>query len=111
MEIVSTKQGQAMLINLKGRMDVVTAPVIEQACDKLIREGEKCLVFDLGGMEYISSAGLRSILGIDKRLKAQGGKLALCSLKGMVKEVFHISGFAVMFATFDTAEAALATLK
>ena len=107
MEIVSRKQGNATLISLKGRMDVATASDFERTCERIIQGGEKLLVFDLGSLEYISSAGLRSILGVDKKIKAQGGKLALCNLKGMVKEVFHISGFAVMFSTFDTAEAAL----
>ncbi|MBU4200616.1 MAG: STAS domain-containing protein [Verrucomicrobia bacterium] len=107
MEIVSMKKENAMLIRLKGRMDVVTSPAFEQACDKVILGGDKLLVLDLGGLEYISSAGLRSILGVDKKIKAQGGKLALCNLMGMVKEVFHVSGFAEMFPTFDTVEAAL----
>ena len=111
MEIVSMKKENAMVLCLKGRMDVVTSTAFEQACDKSINDGDKCLVLDLGGLEYISSAGLRSILGVDKKVKALGGKLALCNLKGMVKEVFHISGFAVMFLTFDTVEAALVSTR
>ena len=107
MDIVSMKQGDAMLLRLKGRMDVATAPAFEQACDKVVQGGDKFLVVDFGALEYISSAGLRCILGIDKKFKAQGGRLALCNLKGMVKEVFQISGFSVMFSTFDTLEAAL----
>ena len=109
MEIISMKKGDAALVNLKGRMDVVTSSAFDQACDKIIQAGDKYLVVDMGGLDYISSAGLRSILGMDKKIKAQGGKLALCNLQGMVKEVFHISGFAAMFPTFDTAEAALET--
>ena len=107
MEIVSMKQGNATLVRLKGRMDVATAGDVERACERVIQGGEKFVVLDLGGLDYISSAGLRGILGVDKKIKAQGGKLALCNLKGMVKEVFQISGFAVMFSIFDTAEAAL----
>ncbi len=107
MDIVSIKQGDAMLVRLQGRMDVVTAPAFDQECDKIMQGGNNFLVVDMGGLEYISSAGLRCILGVDKKIKAQGGKLALCNLKGMVKEVFQISGFSVMFSTFDTLEAAL----
>ena len=106
--MVSLKQENATLILLKGRMDVVTAVDFERTCERVIQGGEKLIVLNLDSLDYISSAGLRGILGVDKKIKAQGGKLALCCLKGMVKEVFHISGFAVMFSTFDTAEAALA---
>ena len=109
MEITSTKKGEAVLVSLKGRMDVATSLGFDQACDKIIQAGDKSLVVDMGGLDYISSAGLRSILGVDKKIKAQGGKLALCNPQGMVKEVFHISGFAAMFPTFDTVEAALET--
>jgi anti-sigma B factor antagonist len=106
-EIVSIKQDNAMLIRLKGRMDVTTSGAFEQACGKIIQEGCAYIVVDIGGLDYISSAGLRGILGVDKKIKGQGGKLALCNMRGMVKEVFHVSGFAVMFPLFDTAEAAL----
>lgn len=111
MEIASTKKGNAVLIRLKGRMDVVTSSAFDQACDKIILGGDKSLVVDLGGLEYISSSGLRSVLALDKKLKGQGGKLLLCNLTGMVKEVFNISGFSSMFPTFDSAEAALAQIK
>jgi len=107
MDIASIKKGNAVLMHLKGRMDVMTSLVFDQACDKLILGGDKYLVIDLEEVEYISSAGLRSFLGADKKIKAQGGKFTLFNLKGMVKEVFHVSGFAVMFPIFDTAEAAL----
>lgn len=102
------KQEQATVLRLKGRMDVVTAPDFERTCERLIQGGEKLIVLDLGVLDYISSAGLRSILGVDKKIRAQGGKLALCCLKGMVKEVFQISGFAGMFSIFDATEEALA---
>lgn len=111
MEIISMKQGNAVVVRLKGRMDVITSSAFDQACDKLVQGGDKRLVLDLAALEYISSAGLRSILGVDKKLKAQGGILALCNLEGMVKEVFNVSGFAAMFAIFDSAEAALETTR
>ena len=107
MEIVALKHGKATRVRLKGRMVVVTAADFERACARLMQGGEKRLVLDLADLEYISSAGLRSIFGIDKTIKAQGGKLAICGLQGMVKEVFQISGFAGMFSVFDTLEAAL----
>ena len=107
MEIQSTKQGQAVIIKPKGRMDAATAPAFEQACDKLLQTGEKAVVVDLSALEYISSAGLRTILSVGKKIKGASGKLALCSLSGMVKEVFDISGFTTMFVVSDSADQAV----
>ncbi len=107
MDIQTSKQGQAAVVKPHGRMDAATAPLFEQACDKLIREGEKAMVLDLSALEYISSAGLRTILSVGKKIKSASGKLALCSLTGMVKEVFDISGFTTMFAVSDTVEQAV----
>lgn len=62
---------------------------------------------DLSGVEYISSAGLRSLLVLGKRIKAKGGTLLLVGLQGMVKEVFDISGFAALFPVHASHEEAL----
>lgn len=106
MDIQTSKQGRATIIKPKGRMDAATAPLFEQTCDSLIKAGERAFVVDLSLLEYISSAGLRTILSIGKKIKGADGKLALCSLSGMVKEVFDISGFTTMFVVSDSADQA-----
>jgi anti-anti-sigma factor len=88
-------------------MDVSTVGDFENSCAKLIQDRTTAMVLDLSALDYISSAGLRAILGVEKKLKFQNGKLVLCGLRGMVKEVFQISGFAVLFPVCATAEAAL----
>jgi anti-anti-sigma factor len=108
MKIEAARMEKAVVIKVSGRMDAVTAPEFEQACDQWIQGDQKNLVLDLGALDYISSAGLRSVLSTGKKVKAVGGKLLLCSLSGMVKEVFEISGFASIFPLYETAESALA---
>ena len=107
MEFESTKKDQALIIKIKGRMDAVTSPELEQECNKWIEAGEKLLVIDLSELEYISSAGLRSILSAAKALKSMEGEMRFCNLTGMVQEVFSISGFSSMFPIFDSLDAAL----
>jgi anti-anti-sigma factor len=104
---VDSKPG-ALVIRVSGRMDAVTAPEFDQACGKWISEGTTKLVLDLRELHYISSAGLRSILSTGKTVKAQGGQLLLCNLKGMVREIFEISGFFSIFPVYPTEEDALA---
>jgi anti-sigma B factor antagonist len=108
MEFESQKNGNFMVLRVKGRMDAVTAPEFESCCGKLMEGGDKAFIVDLAGLEYISSAGLRSILSAAKKLKAVQGEIRFCGLKGMVQEVFSISGFATMFPIADSVDAAIA---
>ena len=106
--IETAKKGTSVVLTVKGRLDAATAPEFEKACDSLIAGGDISLIADLGQLEYISSAGLRSILSAAKKLKALQGQIKFCNLSGMVKEVFNISGFTSMFASYATVEEALA---
>ena len=69
------------------------------------------LVIDLKDLEYISSAGLRSILAITKQIKEKHGTLFLSSLQAAVKEVFDISGFNAIIPIYATLESAMNDIK
>lgn len=107
MDFAWSKQGASAVLKLKGRMDAVTAPEFEKECTARMDQGERSFIVDLGGVDYISSAGLRSILSAAKKLKALQGKICFCGLKGMVQEVFSVSGFSSMFPVHATLEDAL----
>ncbi len=102
MTISTKKEPNALVLTVSGRMDAVTAPEFEKSVSELIAQGEKNFLIDLSALEYISSAGLRSILASAKRLKEQNGKLVFSGLQGHVKEVFSISGFHGIFKIHDT---------
>ena len=59
-------------------------------------------MLDLSKVDYLSSAGLRSVLCLGKLTQANGGKLVLCGLKGAVREIFQISGFLGLFPVAET---------
>ena len=101
------KEKVAVVVSVKGRMDAVTAPEFEKNVIDLISKGEKAFVVNLGELDYMSSAGLRSILALAKKLKEREGKIIFAGLRGPVEEVFKISGFSSMFKIFDSEETAL----
>lgn len=106
MEVVTSKADGLVTITVTGRMDAVTAPAFQQEVQSCIEAGERRFIIDLAALEYISSAGLRSMLFLAKKLKGCEGCMALCGLAGMVKEVFDISGFSTILAIYpDVAEA------
>ena len=108
MEFATIKSGAFLVLAVQGRMDTLTAPAFETECVKWLDQGEKRLVVDLSELEYISSAGLRSILSTAKKCKAQGGDIAFCALSGIVAEVFSVSGFGALLPVLETREQALA---
>lgn len=107
MEISLSQQSQAVVVVVKGRMDAMSAPVFERTMADHIAAGTSRFVIDCAALEYISSAGLRSLLTTAKTLMAQNGELACAALTEVVREVFEIAGFAALFLIFDSVEAAL----
>ena len=102
MNISTKKESNALVVTVSGRLDAVTAPEFEKSISEFIAQGDKTFVINLNGLEYISSAGLRSILASAKLLKTQNGKLIFSGLQGHVKEVFSISGFHGIFKICDS---------
>jgi len=107
MELKGYKEGNAFVVKANGRLDTISAPEFEKSLSKWMEQGKSKFILDLEGLEYISSAGLRSILLSAKRLKAVKGTLAFCCLSPMVAEVFSLSNFGSLFALHDTLEKAL----
>lgn len=109
MEIETRKDNETIIISLNGkRMDAITAPKLEEKLNNFITdESANCFIINFNNLEYISSAGLRVIISIEKKLRPTNGKMLISNLRGTVKDVFEISGFLSIFKIFDTEEEAL----
>ena len=101
------KEKGVTVIAVKGRIDSITSSEFDRTIEQWLNAGENSFILNLGELDYISSAGLRSILAMGKKLKAAKGSLKVVSLKGIVKEVFDIAGFSSIFPLFVSAEDAL----
>jgi anti-sigma B factor antagonist len=108
MDISTKEKNNAVIISVQGRMDAVTSPQFDKAFSDLVAKDSRTFLLDMGGLEYISSAGLRSILSAAKQLKEKQGKLLFVGLHGPVEEVFKISGFYSIFQIFNSEDDALA---
>lgn len=111
MEILNQSQGEITILTVQGKLDAVTTPAFEQKVRELVEGGGIRLVVDLGGLEYISSAGLRGLLMLNKLVKAKSGRACLAGVRGNVRSVFEMSGFTALFDVRDTAAAAMETLR
>lgn len=92
MNINIEKLENSTIFKLEGRLDTVTAPELEQVINN---EGEALenLVLDFGGINYISSAGLRVLLGAQKKMNAQGS-MELINVSEDVMDILEMTGFA-----------------
>ena len=92
MTIEKTITGASAALKIIGRLDTITAPELEATIDSCAAAIQE-LVLDCGGLEYISSAGLRVILKAQKLMNTQGS-MKLTGVNESIMEIFDITGFA-----------------
>lgn len=92
MTVLKTKSDSGITVAMTGRLDTTTAPELEaELTDEL--SAVKELVFDLSGLEYVSSAGLRVFLMTQKQMNRQGSTMIVKNVAPEIKEVFDLTGF------------------
>jgi anti-anti-sigma factor len=99
--------GQVTILKPSGRIDSQSSPEFETALTEKLNTTQN-VILDFADVPYISSAGLRVVLVIAKRLSRSQGQFALTSLKPEIFSVFKISGLTSVLKIFDTPEGALA---
>ncbi len=91
MKIQRSDDGKRLTVELIGEVDSMNANDIEET---LLRESEGVtdIMFDLGQLEYISSAGLRVLLSMQKLMKNQGS-MTISNVNDDVMDIFKVTGF------------------
>ena len=92
MTIEIKKNQEETIIEIVGRLDTITAPSLDKTISEDVTDA-KHLILDLKGMEYISSAGLRVLLGAQKKMQ-KIGSMKVINVCAEVMEVFEMTGFA-----------------
>ncbi|MBQ5709297.1 MAG: STAS domain-containing protein [Anaerotignum sp.] len=92
MNIEMKRNAEVTTIEITGRLDTTTAPVLDKTINEDI-DDTKDLILDLKGLEYISSAGLRVLLGAQKKMM-KIGSMKVVNVCEAVMEVLEITGFA-----------------
>lgn len=91
MTIEIKKSAEATVIEIAGRLNTMTAASLDKAINEDIGDVEN-LVLDMKGLEYISSAGLRVLLGAQKKMQKLGS-MKVVNVCGEIMEVFEMTGF------------------
>lgn len=88
MNITLNRNGAELTVALEGRLDTLTAPDLEEQLEPELDDVQK-LIFDLAGLEYISSAGLRVLLAAQKEMD----EMVVKNVGPAVMDVFEVTGF------------------
>ena len=99
MEIKKVSEGAALTVHLSGRLDAVTAIELDKDLSATLANVAD-LTIDLADLEYISSAGLRTLLKLQKRMDKQGS-MKICNIRDNVREVLDMTGFSDFLTIAD----------
>src|SRR6202035_4821141 len=103
--------GGCKILRVSGRIDFESALDFEHHINAMIQEAGDCYIIELSEVELLSSAGLRVMLSTAKRVAHRNASLALAAPSQVVRQVFEISHFNLLFKIFPTVQAAIAALK
>jgi anti-sigma B factor antagonist len=105
---ISTKDvGDVKVVQFQGTIDTNTSEEAKTHIDELLTQGARKILVDFSELEFLSSVGLRVLLGATKDLKAVGGGLRVCNLNETVQDIFDMSGFSTIIGVFKNESDAL----
>src|SRR5258708_10512149 len=114
MNVSSRRFANAVVLRVEGRLD-------QDTCNDFTRElmtyvdnaghDGGAIILDLSGLEYVSSAGLRCFMLASRQAKAHSGRIFVAALQAMVKEIFEISHFNLVFQVFPSVREALGAVS
>jgi len=107
MDIQASKINEVTIITISGSADALTAPTIAEFVNELIASGNIQLVADLSEVTYLSSAGVRVLLGVIKETRKKGGDLYLVDIQPDVEKVLNLSGLPRILKIFPDIDSAV----
>lgn len=111
MDMTQERDGDVVVVRLSGRLDSSAAPDAEGRLSAAISGAAPRIAIDMSALTYVSSAGLRVLLVVAKKVQQQNGKLALGGLAENVRAVFAATGFDTIIVIESDAAAAVAAVR
>lgn len=114
LELKQARVADVVIVSVAGRVDHANAEAFRTQLWPSLAScgaGRDRLLLDLSGIEYISSAGLRVLMLASRDVKLRDGTLLICGLQPIVREIFEISRFNIVFRVLPDQRSALAELR
>jgi anti-sigma B factor antagonist len=105
-ESITTKDGSHNIPVMKviGRLDTNTVAILESHISKAMTKSVRSIIFDMSGLEYVSSSGFRLLLMARREARERKGTVMICGLSQRVRDAFDIVGFTSLFDIHRTVE-------
>ena len=114
MQVTAERHADVLVVAVTGRIDYMNAEEFKSALQphlaNCVAGGDK-VVLDLSRLEYVSSAGLRVLMIAAKDVRPRKGRLVAVALQPVVREIFEISRFTLVFDIFDSVQDALRAIS
>lgn len=111
MEVTSKQFKHCDLVAVKGRVDSSTAPKLSEALDAISAEGRYKIVLDMVALEYMSSAGFRTLIATQRTCKRfNRGEVVLANVPGNINSALELAGFTALFRIFADVTSAVGNL-
>ena len=111
MAVTIERQGNTIIAQVSGRVDGTNAAEFQDDLIPATDGTNQSVVLDIGGLSYISSAGLRVILLIARTLRSKDATLVVCSPTDSIREIFEISGFSQIIPLHNSQAEAVAAIE
>lgn len=99
--VQTIEEERTWILILTGHLDVSAISILDQASEQLVATDAKAVVLDLANLEFVGSAGLRSILQILKSVQSREGQLRIACPKSPARKILDVSGFASLVPVHD----------
>jgi anti-sigma B factor antagonist len=111
MEVTTKQFKHCDLVTVKGRVDSATAPKLSEALDAITNEGRFKFVFDMTGLEYMSSAGFRALIATQRTCRRYNrGEVVLACVPANIHSALELAGFTTLFKVFPDVTTAVGNL-
>jgi len=104
MEVTTEQFKRCDLVKATGRIDSKTAPQLASAFESITEDNRFKIVFDMSGVEFVSSAGLRVMISVQKTCKRWNrGEVVLAGVSPKIHDVMDLAGFVPLFKFYEEA--------
>lgn len=101
-----------LIVRVKGELDLLTAETFRNLVERELNKGKaQNLILDMEQVSFIDSSGLGVILGRYRRIREEGGSMAIAGVKPHVKRILELAGIMGIIKVYDETEQALADVK
>lgn len=107
MNISIENKDEISIVRVNGEITFSTSGDLRKKLLELVDKGSKKIILNIGGVDYIDSSGMATMVEILQKIKSEGGHLVLCKVKDKVKDILEMVKLRDLFEMFDTEEEAI----